>query len=266
MKFHKMLLSIDDDFPIYNDFVFLMNNGLKRYRRKNYLYLIEQFFEGQFYWMYFQYENENLYVDTVFDTSDDMEKSNPRPKNQVELKGQFFACYDLHKNVLYISDYTKKSVLSAYIAEMIGKTVEIKNIYEDLDKFIEAVRDIKRVVFTQRKNLFTMEEDTLFKTQASILGLDLPERSKLQLDYGSTPIGKIKTSLQNWKSERERGRFEEIVVVGTDDRGIEHSFNYATMLSALEFDVAKDENLRYNENVVRVNLIAKLEALDGKTR
>ena len=70
---------------------------------------------------------------------------------------------------------------------------------------MNVVTQLKSVCFTQRRTLFTSKEDSIFKKQANLYGLDLPEKSKIRLDYGATPIGAAKNALRDWKMKRESG-------------------------------------------------------------
>ena len=72
MKFSSMLLYINDRFPTLSDFQKLLQIGSSRYWKGSYLNDIEQeLVADRFYWMYFQYENANLYSDRVIDITDD---------------------------------------------------------------------------------------------------------------------------------------------------------------------------------------------------
>ncbi|MDD4510003.1 MAG: hypothetical protein PHY23_03715 [Oscillospiraceae bacterium] len=259
MKFSSMLLYVNDEFPTKLTFTKLQDIGRVLYRKGNFLYSVEQeFVKENYYWMYFQYDNESLYSDTVVDTSDNSEKSNPRPKNQVEMRYQLFACYDLEKHLLYLSDYNKKATVTDYISDMLQTTVMTKNVLKSIDEFVSAVKYLKSVTFTQRRTLYTDIPDSIFRKQANLFGLDLPEHSKLKLDYGFSPIGIVKTTLQNWGLKRDSGEFDDVIVVGIDDSGFENTFNFSTMIASIEFDLTRDENYRYNPESVRVLLLAKL--------
>lgn len=261
MKFHAMMLYIDDEFPTKAILENLSEVGNEFHRKKQFLFSVEHGFIGENrYWMYFQYDNESLYTDVVVDTIDNETKSNPRPKNQVELRQQLFACYDLERKLLYVSDYAKRTSVADYLEEMLQKPVRIKNVIKSLDEFVSAVRYLKSVTFTQRRNLFTTTEDSLFQKQADLYGLDLPERSKLKFDYGHSPVGVARTALQSWGMKRESGEFDEVVVVGVDDEGFENSFNFSTMLSTIEIALSRDENYRYDPDSVRRLLLEKLGA------
>lgn len=261
MKFSSMLLYVNDNFPDKHTFEKLLQVGGSLYRKGKFLYSVDQsFISSNHFWMYFQYDNENLYSDTVIDTTDNAPKSNPRPKNQVEMRSQLFACYDLQRNLLYVSDYAKKSTVTDYIEEMLQKTTTVKNVYKSLDEFVEIVKYLKSVTFTQRRTLFTSDPESIFQRQANMFGLDLPEHSKLKLDYGSSPVGIVKTALQNWELKRNSGEFEDVLIVGLDDAGFESTFNFSTMISSVEIDLTRDENDRFNPDSVQALLLAKLGA------
>lgn len=256
MKFSAVLLYVNDKFPDISVFKKLSEDGRARYRKGNYLYTIEQdLVADRFYWMYFQYDNESLYTNMVIDTTDNSVKENPRPKYQVEMRSQLFVCYDLDKHILYVSDYQKKATVTDYISEMLQVSAHTKNVLRSLDDFLGVVTQLKSVSFTQRRSLFTSAEDSTFRKQANIYGLDLPERSKVKLDYGSSPIGAYKNAMRGWKKKRDSGEFEDIVIVGLDDSGFENTFNFSTMISSVDINIIKDDDFRYEPTVVKSQLI-----------
>lgn len=256
MKFSSMLLYINDSFPTLAVFKKLMEVGTALYRRGNYLYDIEQdVVSNRFYWMYIQYENEHLYSDRVIDTTDDSVMSNPRPKNQVEMRNQLFVCFDLETGKLYVSDYTKKAVVTSYIGDMLQANLYTKNVFTSIDDFLSVVTKLRSVSFTQKDTLFNRDKDSLFRKQANIYGLDLPARSKVKLEYGDEPIGKIRNAMRTWKAKHENSEFDEVCVVGVDDQGFEKTFDFVTMISSVDINVIKDDDCRYEPSVVKAQLI-----------
>lgn len=259
MKFSSMLLYVNDEFPSLSVFKKVMETENHLYRSRNNLYSIEQaIVDDRFYWVYFQYDNEFLYTNVVIDTIDNSEKTNPRPKNLVEMRSQLFACYDISRQMLYVSDYQKKGTITKYLNEVLQVPVATKNILTSVEDFVESVKYLKSVVFTQKKTLYTADNDSIFRKIPNLYGLDLPEKCKVHLDYGATPIGVIKNALRDWKLKRESGEFEEVIVIGTDDSGLENSFNFSTMIASVEIDASKDDNYRYDPDIVRILLLAKL--------
>lgn len=88
--------------------------------------------------------------------------------------------------------------------------------------------------------------------------MDLPEKSKIRLDYGATPIGAAKNALRDWKMKRESGEFEDVIVVGMDDNGLESTFNFSTLISSVEINVIKDDDYRYEPSIVKALLVNQL--------
>lgn len=259
MKFSAMLLYVNDRLPILSVLKQLQQVARPLYRKGNYLYDIEQeLVADRFYWMYFQYENENLYSNRVIDVTDDSVKENPRPKSQVEMRNQLFACYDLKNGKLYVSEYAKKAAVTNYISEMLQASVYTKNVFTSIDDFLGVATKLRSVSFTQKDNLFNRSDDSIFKKQANIYGLDLPMRSKVKLDYGDTPIGAIRNTMRDWKIKRDSSEFDEVAIVGVDDEGFEKTFDFVTMISSVEVNVIKDDDCRYEPVVVKTQLIRLL--------
>lgn len=259
MKFSSLMLYVNDAFPSKKTFDTLLQVGRTLYRKGNFLYSVQQeFVDDYHYWMYFQYDNENLYTDTVLDTTDNSAKDNPRPKSQVEMRNQLFACYDLERKLLYVSEYQKKTVVTDYMEEMLQLPVMAKNVLKSVEEFTAIVKMLKSVTFTQRRNIYTSTPNSIFEKQANLYGLDLPEQSKVKLDYGVSPIGLARNALQSWKMRRDSGEFDDVIVVGLDDAGFESTFNFSTVISSVVIDVSRNEDYRYDPVSVRTMLLAKL--------
>lgn len=66
MKFHAVLLYIDDQFPDISIFRKLQEVGRGLYPKGAYLYSVEQkLIADRFYWMYFQYDNAKLCTQSI---------------------------------------------------------------------------------------------------------------------------------------------------------------------------------------------------------
>ena len=265
MKLNSMILYINGKFPELEDFKRLLEKGNSRFWKGNYLYVVDQAVVAErYYWLYLQYDNAHLYAPHVVDIMDDAVKDNPRPKNQVEMRNQLFACYDLRGKILYVSDYQKKAAITYYIGETLQCDIKAKYVFSSIDEFLGRVSTLKSVSFTQKKNLFNLPEHSLFRKVSSIYGLDMPSRSKVKLDYGDTPIGTVRDAMRDWKVKRDAGEFEDIVVVGVDDRGIEGVFNFQTAISSVELNVIKDDNGRFEPEAVKAAMINQLGGYDGE--
>ena len=55
--------------------------------------------------------------------------------------------------------------------------------------------------------------------------------------------------------KRESGEFEDVIVVGMDDNGLESTFNFSTLISSVEINVIKDDDYRYEPSIVKTLLV-----------
>jgi hypothetical protein len=89
----------------------------------------------------------------VVDIADDSVKDNPRPKNQMELRNQLFACYDLKSRNLYVSNYQKKAAITYFMGDTLQKPVEAKYILSSILKI--GLQTLQNTVdITRRQVLF----------------------------------------------------------------------------------------------------------------
>lgn len=200
MKFHAVLLYVNDQFPDILTFKKLQEIGRTLYPKGAYLYSVEQeLIADRFYWMYFQYDNAKLYSDKVIDTEDNSVKENPRPKSQVEPRLQLFACYDLDRHILYVSDYTKKATITDYISEMMQKPAHTKNILRSVERFFKCCNTVKILFLLLKEERFLPRQRTVhlesrqicmvwicLKEAKSALTMDLllSETLKMRLETG----------------------------------------------------------------------------------
>lgn len=63
--------------------------------------------------------------------------------------------------------------------------------------------------------------------------------------------------------KRESGEFEDVIVVGMDDNGLESTFNFSTLISSVEINVIKDDDYRYEPSIVKTLLINQLEGANA---
>lgn len=252
MNFKTLHLIIESHNPINNDIDKLITFGKNKYIHKNEVYLIEKkYVENRYLWMYCQYDNCKLYGEVVLDTKEEKQRKNTRKKNEIELRKQLFIVFDVETGLLYLSDIAKKSIVKAYLSEELQADVIIKNVYASLDEFQESVTHLKRLKFTQYRNIQnSIDNESIFMQQVSALGLDMPDKITMQIEYPNTFIGNIKNGIQNIKKKREQGYFSDIILIGEDDEGIEQSFNFASVVKNLEIITRKNEDERYDKDEV----------------
>lgn len=230
----------------------IVSSKNNKYESRNEVYLIERkCVENRYLWMYCQYDNSKLYGEVVLDTQKEKQHKNTRKKNEIELRKQLFVIIDSETHLVYISDIAKKGMVKDYLSEELKENVIIKNVYSSLDEFQDAIKCLKKLKFTQHRNIFNLlGNESIFMQQVSELGLDMPEKITMQIEYPNTLIGSLKNGLQSLKQKREEGYFEDIVLIGVDDSGIEQSFDFSSVVKKIEILPQKNENERYDKDEV----------------
>lgn len=113
MKFKNCQLIINEQTPKKDDIKKIYDIGLSY--AKDFgsdLYEIhKEFIEDRFLWLYCEYDNSQLYNETVLNKDNDEKEANPRTKSQVELRKQLFICYDTNTNLLYTNNIDKDSLI-----------------------------------------------------------------------------------------------------------------------------------------------------------
>jgi hypothetical protein len=260
MKFCNYLLRVDgvreaslDDFKR----IIQIRPSTSYYSHKKYLYEIEiKLIEERFFWMTCNYDNTKEFRDYVFNQNTESKEPNPRSKDQIELRQQFFVCYDCQKNFLYLNDMGRRSFLQQYLSDILQKEFIIKNIYTSVGDFCDRIKTIRGFRYTQIDDLFGRNSD-LFKQVGSIWGHDLPSKVQLKVSYGDLPIHEggrgIVDILTNHREE-----FEDIIIIGCDDKGMEQTFDFSSVLKHLSILPTKDENEHFNPMEVQKLLLNEL--------
>ena len=81
-------------------------------------------------------------------------EENPRSKNQIELRQQFFACFDAECHYLYLSDMNKRNFLQEYLSYITQHEFSINNVYTSVDDLCNHIKTIRSRIFLQKKKLY----------------------------------------------------------------------------------------------------------------
>lgn len=253
MRFKNFELYVDNRVFDSSDMKQIVSADVDYFQHNKEIYLIDKkIIDERFLWIYCQFDNEKLYGETVLDKEAETTFENTRDKNHIELRKQLFVLYDNKTSTLYTNDFNKKSFIKAYLKSvLVDKEIVIKNIYASLDEFKNAVKKIKKIRFARRYDMIAnMEPDSIFDPRGSIFGLDLPDKYVLQVEYENKPIEMVTEALNGLKRRRDHGYFEEIVLIGENDSGVEESFNFSTLMKNIEVNPYKNENERFDEKEV----------------
>lgn len=123
----------------------------------------------------------------------------------------------------------------------------------DFCKNIKAIRGFQ---YTQVDNVFS-RGGTLFSQVGNIWGQDLPSKVQLKISYGDIPVHGGGRALID-RVYRHREEFEDVIVIGCDDCGIEQTFDFSSVLKHLVIQPTKDENEHFNPTEVRDLLLSNL--------
>ena len=125
--------------------------------------------EGRYFWMACDYDDAVRFRDYVINKETGEKEPNPRSKEQIEPRQQFFACYDCNTHFLYLNDLTRRSFLQQYLSETLQKDFQINNIYAPSTQIVitEAIRVLHTVEASRDAIL----------TQMQALAKTLPEYS-----------------------------------------------------------------------------------------
>ena len=242
-----------------DDFQQVLKVGLRTYKpdRQKYLYSIEMdIIEGRYFWMACDYDDAVRFRDYVINKETGEKEPNPRSKEQIEPRQQFFACYDCNTHFLYLNDLTRRSFLQQYLSDTLQKGFQINNIYTSVDEFCSKIKTIRGFQYTQVDNLFGRSSD-LFAQVGNIWGQDLPSKIQLKVAYGDIPVHGGGRQIIDVFS-RHKGEFENVVIIGSDDAGVEHTFDFSSVLKHLVISPVKDENEHFDPTEVRNLLLREL--------
>lgn len=261
MLFKSFSLIVDESYP---DTALLNRMANDRVRRINigefsYKFCL-QFVDERFFLMAVDY-SDGKYSDTVYDTESESEKENPKKRYEIEYKDQFFACYDVEKCELYISNIQRKSAVRALFADYIlpELKVRVRERLSSLDDFAAVVRSIKRVKYTQTKNLVNLHPDSLFAQRYDPLGLDLPDKltSTLEFDTG-LHARPIIDKLRDMISRHNSREIESLEVTGEDADGFDQLFSLDKIVKSIVVEVDADADGRYDSDEIFEKLMIAL--------
>lgn len=216
MKFCNFLLRVGGIREAsLEDFRQVLSKGNRTYKpeRQKYLYSIDmEIIDDRYFWMSCDYDDAVRFRDYVINKETGEKEPNPRSKEQIEPRQQFFACYDCDTHLLYLNDLNRRKFLQQYLSETLQKEFQINNIYTSVDEFCNKIKTIRGFQYTQVDNLFSRGGD-LFARIGNMWGQDLPSKIQLKIAYGDIPVHGGGRQIIDIFS-RHRNEFDTVVVIG----------------------------------------------------
>lgn len=258
MRFGTFLLRVNNEEASLEYLKQVCEIGLKQFQptgHKN-LYIIDtDIIDDRFFWLSCDYDDAVIFKPYVVNKETGETEPNPRNKNQIEPKKQFFVCYDTYSHILYISDIGRRATLTTYLSDSIQKKFTIKNVYTSVDDFCEKIKAIRGFKYTQVNNIFGRASD-IFKQVGDMWGLDLPSKVQLKISYDDVPVHEGRALIDRLHHKREE--FQDVIVIGVDDDDVEQTFDFSSVIKRIDITPIKDENEQYDPREVRELLLAEL--------
>lgn len=218
-------------------------------------------FEDRFIALYFNEGNKFPYSPTVIDTTDLIEKENPRPAEDIEMEDQFFVLIDVSSQRIYLSDQRKKGTFSVWLKEKIKKETHIKSIINE-EEFLNKIKSVNKIYLSVVPNLFnTSSQDILSHNLARDIYSFGGEKARLEIEYGNTRMTDIIKDKFNQVLGR-KGDFQEVTIIGRSDEGFESIFNLDEVISKLVIDVSVQGKTNLLDPTIVFNiLIDKIKSI-----
>lgn len=211
-------------------------------------------FENRFIAFYFNEGSKFPYSPTVIDTTDLIEKENPRPAEDIELDDQFFVLIDVSSQRIYLSDQRRKGTFTTWLKEKIGKETHIKSIINE-EEFLNKIKSVNKISLSIVPNLFnTSSQDTLSHNLARDIYSFGGEKAKLEIEYNNTRMTDIIKNKFN-QVLGKKNDFQEITIIGRSDEGFESVFNLEEVISKLVIDVSAQEKTNLLDPTIVFNIL-----------
>jgi len=216
--------------------------------------------EDRFFWFYSNFGKAMPHRDIVIDLPSGTELENPRTTQQVEPNDQLFAVYDTSSSLFYISNLKKKGFLKEFLSQFTDKEIIIKNIYKDINDFIEVINTLEVIKFTGSRDLFNREGD-LFSSLRDIFGYGEPEEFSIEAKYKTSMKEALKTEIRRLAGFQRSGDIRTMVCIGKDERGFETVFNTNSFINKISVPLQKDNQSLFPPDEVQAQVIMKLKEM-----
>ena len=182
-------------------------------------------------------------------------KNNPRDISEAELLKQLFCLYDFTKQILYLSNLQKKSFIEKIFKEKTGKLFIVKSFYKSKDEFIEILKSVNEISFTEVRNVFQMNSRQR-QALIDLAGTDSPENFTIKANYSKPSLLKefISQLHNGWVNES----IKDLVVRGLDQDNFDVVFNNDTFTRKIEISSSRDTNGKYIPDLIKQSLLQEL--------
>jgi len=210
---------------------------------------------AEYIWLHVAFGTPAPRDDKLTNVKDGTKKNNPRKISEAELLKQLFCLYDFSKQILYLSNLQKKSFIETIFKEKTGRDFIIKPFYISKDEFIEILKSVNEISFTEARNLFDMDSRQR-QALIDLSGTDSPDNFTIIANYSKGQ--KLYNFIDLLHSARVNGSIRDLVVRGLDRDKFEVIFNNDTFSRKIVISSEKDNNGKYLPDSIKRSLLQEL--------
>ncbi len=208
-------------------------------------------------WIYGEYGNAYPYGKDVINKITKVKKPNPKPSDEIEMKHQIFAAYDLKIKRLFVSSSRSTSKEYKKIEEWINGALNItfycNRIFGTAEEFLDNVKYIETLKVIQTRNTYNWNQ-TIFDPENYIFGYGNNDQIELKVKYNNK-ISEVKEKIKHFifkaKENKKNNIYDEIVCVGKGNDGFEKIFNLDGFSEPIVIYADKNDYDFYNEVEVK---------------
>ena len=209
-------------------------------------------------WFYFKYGKPLPRDKNITNIKTGAKKKNPREEIETELLKQLFCLYHYPKNILYLSDSRKHKFFGSVLKEKIGRDFIVKKIFKTKDEFIELIKTVNEVCFTEARNLFN-ENSKERQALIDLTGTDAPDDFTITARYSKNNIKKFLMKLFEAKA-KPNSALKDLIICGTDENNFSVIFNNDTFSQNIIINAAKNEDSVFDPESVKNALLTGIKS------
>lgn len=221
----------------------------------NTYYQISLVNHDEYIWFSINYGKPMPRDSNLTDIDSGEKRSNPRQTNEAELKEQFFALYKYDDKFFYISNLNKISILKSILKDKLNKDFLIKKVFIDFEEFINIIKEVKSISFTEALNLFNRDSK---KRQAlkDLTGTGAPEKFTLKARYTSGSLINLIPFLRDSNKGKENGELKSLIIKGEDESGFPQIFSHENFTKKIEFYAKINNEGQYEVEFIEQKLLS----------
>lgn len=219
--------------------------------------------DGTYYEVLIEKHNDHIWIlcdfgkpnprdDHLTNINTGAKRGNERDITETELTQQFFLLYHYENRFLYLSNMKKSGAVKYILKNQLNKNFELKPIHKSADDFLEVLKNINKIEFTNANELFNQDNK---KRQALIdlTGTDSPNTFTISAEYSTHSISNF---LRELIKEKNFNIIDGLMICGLDVNNFDVIFNGDTFTQKIDISPNKNNGGKYVHDDVRNLLLS----------